>query len=244
MLNVREPEILLYAYWPDKDVFDFECEKFDCHVLFLIEKGSFEYRFNSESAFRVASEGTGVFCPGGTAFHRRMLQTLNLHVIYYLGQPISKTQFPFSVRALDSLKRMHEFGFLPTIEKSPLAQHYCRDVLYELYQHSELPQDIDALVHYIGENFRREITNETLCRLLCCCEATLIARFRRAVGFTPQQYITQCRLQCARQELLNTDFSLQQIADRCGYDDPLYFSRLFTRHFGVAPSQYRKQFRL
>lgn len=244
MMTLHEPDVLLYAHWPNKSVFDYECEEFECHVLFLVEKGSFEYSFNSESAVHVASDGMGVFCPGGTAFHRRVLETLNIHIIQYLGAPVSRTQFLFSTRALDSLKRMHDFSYLPAVDKLPLAQHYCRDVLYELYQNSERSRDIDALLSYIDENFRGQITNDILCRMLCCCEGTLITRFRQAVGMTPQQYIMQRRLQSARQELLNTDFSLQQIADHCGYDDPLYFSRLFTRHFGVAPSQYRRNFKL
>jgi AraC family transcriptional regulator, transcriptional activator of pobA len=40
-----------------------------------------------------------------------------------------------------------------------------------------------------------------------------------------------------------TDQSVQQVAQRVGYDDPLYFSRAFKRHFGVSPMAYRAQSR-
>ena len=45
----------------------------------------------------------------------------------------------------------------------------------------------------------------------------------------------------ARVMLETTDNNISEIADLVGYDDPLYFSRLFRKQFGCSPSQFRKR---
>ena len=60
-----------------------------------------------------------------------------------------------------------------------------------------------------------------------------------AEGETPQNYITNIRLQNAR-HLLDThsELTMLDIALRCGYDDQSSFTRAFKRFFGITPSDY------
>lgn len=45
------------------------------------------------------------------------------------------------------------------------------------------------------------------------------------------------------QTLLQTgDMTVQEVAFVCGYQDPLYFSRAFSKHFGISPTDYKKRF--
>ena len=45
----------------------------------------------------------------------------------------------------------------------------------------------------------------------------------------------------ARELLLDLDMPIGEVAAECGYDDPLYFSRVFRRTVGVSPSEYRRR---
>ncbi len=65
--------------------------------------------------------------------------------------------------------------------------------------------------------------------------------FKEAVGVSPVQYLTQCRLNYAR-ELLQCELglSVQEIAHQSGFSDAFYFSRLFRSSFGVSPRAFRK----
>ncbi len=70
--------------------------------------------------------------------------------------------------------------------------------------------------------------------------------FRREMGMTPLEYRTQLRMKRAAQMLgamWAPDCSVGEIAQQCGYDDALYFSRVFKKHFGCSPTAYAEKCR-
>ncbi len=68
-----------------------------------------------------------------------------------------------------------------------------------------------------------------------------IRSFRHYMGMTPMQYITSIRINKARELLKNTDYSIQEISALSGYENPLYFSRIFHKQTGYSPSRYRRE---
>ncbi len=71
--------------------------------------------------------------------------------------------------------------------------------------------------------------------------------FKKETGETPHGYLLNARMELARGLLLSgisntySSYSVSQIAEACGFSDPLYFSRVFKNNFGVSPSEYKKQ---
>ena len=57
----------------------------------------------------------------------------------------------------------------------------------------------------------------------------------------PLNYILNIRISNAQSLLENTKYNITEIAAITGYDNPLYFSRLFKKQTGLSPSEYRKQ---
>ena len=57
------------------------------------------------------------------------------------------------------------------------------------------------------------------------------------------KYILNVRIRNAQTLLETTDYSISDIAALIGYDNPMYFSRLFRKAKGLSPSKYRKTFR-
>lgn len=80
-------------------------------------------------------------------------------------------------------------------------------------------------------------------KLLCSATFTshtqLYRRLKSLTGMNPTTYIRTIRLEKARKRLQRTDESVSEIAYSTGFSDPNYFSRVFRRHFGLAPSQLR-----
>lgn len=64
-------------------------------------------------------------------------------------------------------------------------------------------------------------------------------RFRRRVGMSPRDYVTMLRMRSARYRIHQTNAPIKQIAFDLGYNDPLYFSRLYHRFWSWWPSQDR-----
>ncbi|MEU9984175.1 AraC family transcriptional regulator [Streptomyces sp. NPDC050856] len=71
--------------------------------------------------------------------------------------------------------------------------------------------------------------------------AELRTAVRRGAGCSPRDYLLGVRLGRAKELLTATDLPVAAVARRVGYDDPAYFSRLFTRRVGTAPVRFREQ---
>ncbi|MEU8759120.1 AraC family transcriptional regulator [Streptomyces sp. NPDC048659] len=71
--------------------------------------------------------------------------------------------------------------------------------------------------------------------------AELRTAVRRAAGCSPKDYLLTVRLGRAKELLAGTELPVAAVARRVGYDDPAYFSRLFTRRVGTAPVRFREQ---
>ena len=65
--------------------------------------------------------------------------------------------------------------------------------------------------------------------------------FKKITKFTPMQYIISLRIESAMNLLGNTDYSISQVAEAVGYDNALYFSRIFRKYTGMSPSDYKKR---
>ena len=68
----------------------------------------------------------------------------------------------------------------------------------------------------------------------------LYTLFVKEMGMTPNEYLASFRLTRAAEVLTITDYSIEQIAYSCGYQDSVVFSKAFKRKYTVSPNQYRK----
>ena len=65
--------------------------------------------------------------------------------------------------------------------------------------------------------------------------------FKKEIGVTPHQFLSDLRLQVAAQYLVHSEPSgpnVTEVAHMCGFREPLYFSRMFKKKYGVSPSAY------
>lgn len=67
--------------------------------------------------------------------------------------------------------------------------------------------------------------------------------FKKEMGLTPLEYMTQLRMKKAEMMLTamwRGDYTIAEIGELCGFEDSLYFSRVFKKHFGCSPSVFAK----
>lgn len=105
---------------------------------------------------------------------------------------------------------------------------------------SDIRNEIERATHYFNEHYSAEINIEEYAKSRHFSTCWFIRNFKQIVKVTPMQYILSLRMMNAQNLLENTDYNITEIAETVGYDNPLYFSRLFHKHTGLAPSAYRK----
>lgn len=80
---------------------------------------------------------------------------------------------------------------------------------------------------------------EDMCGELCVSSSYFSSLFKRDVGITFINYLTNIRMSEAKKLLLETTFKTYVIAEKVGYVDANYFSFAFKKHFGISPTQLR-----
>lgn len=98
---------------------------------------------------------------------------------------------------------------------------------------------MERAVRHLDEHFAEPIFVEELARRFGCSAGYFHRQFKCHTGLTPTIYVTQLRIQQARRLLELTNMRVAEVAQAVGYDDPFYFSRVYRKLTGQAPSTRR-----
>ncbi len=125
------------------------------------------------------------------------------------------------VLAADCLKY-----FFSRAQTEDVRPQWLIDLLICLQNPHNLDKDIEELVqitHY---------SHSQLCKL-----------FKKHMGVSLQQYLSEKRLEHACFLLKNSDIKIITVASILGYESHSYFSKIFSQAFGISPLQYRRKFK-
>jgi AraC family transcriptional regulator, arabinose operon regulatory protein len=100
--------------------------------------------------------------------------------------------------------------------------------------------DLQPTVTYIQEHCAEALTRDALARHAGLSVAHFSLLFQRQTGASPMQFLIQQRMRLACRLMDTTSLTIREIAIKAGYDDPYYFSRLFSKTIGHSPREYRK----
>ena len=99
----------------------------------------------------------------------------------------------------------------------------------------------DYIYHYLQKNYSKPIIIQELVDSLGSARSTVHKHFRDRIGFSPQQYLMQLRLDASCKLLASSQMPIEEIAVSCGLRDKSYFSRVFKKKYGITPGTFRKQ---
>lgn len=99
---------------------------------------------------------------------------------------------------------------------------------------------ISLATHYMNENIEKRLTLNEIAAHFGYSESYFYRLFLKEVHYAPMTYFLHLKIKRACQFLLSTTMKINQISFKLGFEDPYYFSRIFSKIVGVSPKKYRE----
>jgi len=104
-----------------------------------------------------------------------------------------------------------------------------------------LPEQFQAMLAELRACLADPFSLTALSTQAHCSVATLNRQFQRHLGLSPLQWLTRERLAKAARLLMTTRLPIGAIGQEVGITDPYYFTKCFTKRYGLSPTAYRRQ---
>lgn len=121
-------------------------------------------------------------------------------------------------------------------------------LIYEVYEQMDkghiavFQPDIVAMVQrFIAQSYAENINIQDMANVFGISYSHLHRLFSRKMGTSPQKYLVKTRLNACKEWLEQSELSMREIAHETGFSDEHHFNRMFVRHTGMTPGEYRKK---
>lgn len=178
-------------------------------------------------------------------FERKVISPLN---VIYIQIPEICGFKTGTLKFKDNLRKNATIQFLcKSVLKNDI--HFCKyffnDLIMQLRSEQILSEkiyskDVSKFLEYVNKHYKEHISVKDFSHSIFMSHTGFLLKFKREVGVPPSDYITSFRLKTAAELLLNTHYTISEIASLSGYENVYYFSNAFKNHFSVSPGQYRK----
>jgi YesN/AraC family two-component response regulator len=148
----------------------------------------------------------------------------------YLTKPFNRLELQVRLQKLIELRENLKAKFrLLTMSSTPIDKPTNQEEIF-----------IDRLKQILQENSGDEnFDTNQLGHLMGISRVQLFRKLKALTGQSASQVIRSFRLSKAKDMILSTQFNISEIAFEVGFKDPAYFTRVFTKEFGFAPSSLR-----
>lgn len=102
-------------------------------------------------------------------------------------------------------------------------------------------KEIYRTAEHMQANYAQHITTEQMAQQIFLCPNFYQKVFKHIMGTSPAQFLRDIRLREACRLLKNTDLSLQEIAEKCGFNCASYLIYVIKKSYGITPLEYRKK---
>lgn len=134
-------------------------------------------------------------------------------------------------------------AFLLTLKDDLQAERFIQPGLLHNTQ-EKVFRDYDPVgqaQEYIRTHLHERLTLQNAARRVHLSRTQFALRFRQDTGQTFNQFVTTCRMEQAKVLLQETDYTLTFVSLSVGYRSLTYFNRIFSKHFGMPPQEFRNK---
>lgn len=246
-----------YVYWEKKEHFLLDKDSDSQWIVYIIEDGSCEFFIEEHSG--IARKGDVLICPPYQMFHREIRERLTFHFFRFSFAEddaafAAKLSYPVDIknkkRVLSTAVLLKEMAYDTTDFCDEYRNLLLKDILmlgtFEKYSASINQLGIDykdpvirQTILYLSEFGHEEFSISEIAGKLCINPSYLSRKFKKVTNYSPVEYRNRLRIRRAQKLLIETDNTLDQIAEQCGLSNGFYLSRVFSKHLKVCPNQYR-----
>lgn len=145
----------------------------------------------------------------------------------------------------DYIRKQYLYGIHSAVSLMSLQKAVVRPIHEALekiidYVDQQNKKPIRTAYLYVEENYSKPIRLEDVAEQVELNPVYFSNVFKKETGQNFTDYLTDYRLKMAKELLQNTNDSINEIAEKVGYQDTRYFSKLFKKNVGIKPSEYRK----
>ena len=161
------------------------------------------------------------------------------HVLYSGTSPIYQRLFRTMIQELQLRKPNYEQLLTMLLHQVLLLTD--RNSGEEKIKNNYAQNEVERATNYFNDHHQSDINIEEYAASRNMSTSWFIRNFKQYNGITPLNYILSIRISNAQNLLETTDYAISEISSIVGYDNPLYFSRLFKKQTGMSPREYRKE---
>ncbi|MBQ8092620.1 MAG: helix-turn-helix transcriptional regulator [Clostridia bacterium] len=99
---------------------------------------------------------------------------------------------------------------------------------------------IKLMLQFIHDHYAEQITLSDIAQSALISESECLRCFKSTIGHPPIQFLKQLRVRKAAELLVSSNLKINEISDRCGFQDSGYFTRAFRELKGMTPNQFRQ----
>lgn len=116
---------------------------------------------------------------------------------------------------------------------------FCFDVNYNFLTARESQDNISICIDFLQKNIDKPLTLQQISSSVNLSVSYFTSVFKKQTGFSLIEYFNNLKVQKACQYLQFTNMRVNEIANKIGFEDPYYFTRMFTKSMGMSPNKYR-----
>ena len=114
---------------------------------------------------------------------------------------------------------------------------------YITHSHKKIEADMISASRYIAENFKNNISLNDVAEFLNLNPAYFSSKFKAFHGIGFSEYLRNTRINHAEWYLIETDLSMSDVANECGFCSSNYFGDTFKIVNGISPSEFRRKYK-
>ena len=230
--------------------------RYDYHLL-LVNSGELEVAYDDKC--KILKKGNFVIYKPEEKHYYKSISETSSFWMHFGGTAVDEILSSYS---LDTGIYMTEYNMtvfstysdLIRQYNQPNLRNYTNGTLLILLAHianmvneahiKKIPEAISEIITYINMNYNKQHTIEELSQKVGYSKSRFSHLFKEITNMTPLTYLNDIRLRNACEMLTGTSCSIGEVALSCGFEDQMYFCRVFKKKYDISPSEYRRTSRV